>query len=235
MREAEAARGFIQLRRGDAEIEQRRPPAAARRARETTHGCAIPRSRHARSRSEVGREASRARQPRLRDLCPARVTVPVPRAAPIFRRYVRRVRRSHRRTNRHPATPNLRAPPSAARADVQTSWPPPRRSIETATRVLEVSPSVRLRRPPATRRGALLHRSSFQSSNLLPWPISIAWRSRPANSRSSRGSKNPAVAVHVELCGVAHHQTLQTTSLLVAAQVNERAFARSPPNRAAGR
>src|SRR6185295_18542718 len=71
-------------------------------------------------------------------------------AAPVLLRCAPRVRKSHRRTNRHPATTTLRAPPGAAPADVQGLWSPPRCSTKSAFRVLEVGPLLRRRRLPAT-------------------------------------------------------------------------------------
>ena len=112
--------------------------------------------------------AARERQPPRPRLCPKRVTVPVIQAAPISRRYARRVRRSHRRTNRHPATTNLRALPGAARADVQVLWSP-------AVMLYRDSDSSSCGRPACSPSSSashssrrLLQRSSFQSSNLLP-------------------------------------------------------------------
>ena len=72
-------------------------------------------------------------------------------------------------------------------------------------------------------------RASSHSSKRLPWPISIPCRPSCANSRSSGGSKHPAVPVEGQISRVAHHQPLQPARRRIQArQAHQLAFDQLP-------
>ena len=239
--EAEAALGIVELRRGDAEIEQDAVEfeagldrvGAGARARRTARGTMLDARIGAASslarRATAAGSRSRHKQPTVGDeLLQNRPCMSAPPKGGIQIESPARAECSKRRQHLGVAVPRVCPAPSSIDALA------PAGVKATAFRVQRAG-RARTPRSPATRRAAHSTAPRPTVRSAIPWPISIASRVSEANSRRFGGSSSRPCASRSSLRGMPDHQPLQPARACAFRVGSASACARSPPSRASDR